>query len=158
MVFRWPIEIDDFPMKKWVDLSMAMLVKTRWVWVKLQTQYPTGVPSCSIYTQKDAIDVPRSATWGAAREHRWAYFCANKWASKQVNKCTMVSISLYIYIYVYTRICIYPSSPNALLEGVWTPKTKLTYSLRRCLEQDMHTDIENILPSGNLTVCYWRWL
>ena len=52
----------------------------------------------------------------------------------------MVSISLPLYKYIY------PSSPNALLEGVWTPKTKLKYSLRRCLEQDMHTDIEDIYP------------
>ena len=76
----------------------------------------------------------------------------NEQVNKSINAQWFQSLS--IYIYVYTRICIYPSSPNALLEGVWTPKTKLTYSLRRCLEQDMHTDIENILPSGNLTVCY----
>jgi len=70
----------------------------------------------------------------------------NEQVNKSINAQWFQSLSL--------SICIYPSSPNALLEGVWTPKTKLTYSLRRCLEQDMHTDIENILPSGNLTVCY----
>jgi hypothetical protein len=30
MVFRWPIEIDGLPFLKMVDLSIAMLVITRW--------------------------------------------------------------------------------------------------------------------------------
>ena len=50
--------------------------------------------------------------------------------------CLSVSACLYIYIYIHTHT--YSTSPNAPLEGVWTPTTQPKYNLRKRLEQDMY--------------------